>query len=80
MFLYKGMEDRKILLSILLLVSQALLMGITSAILSKSDLIENRAFEIIYYLSKIITIKNIVANNHNSEIISDFHLREKPLV
>ena len=51
MFLYKGMEDRKILLSILLLVSQALLMGITSAILSKSDLIENRAFEIIYYLS-----------------------------
>lgn len=66
------MEDRKILLSILLLVSQALLMGITSAILSKSDLIENRAFEIIYYLSKIITIKNIVANNHNSEIISDF--------
>ena len=66
------MANKQIVFNILLLVSQALLIGILSAIINKIDQSENGNFEFIYYFSKIMTIKNIVANNHNSEIINDF--------
>ena len=66
------MAERKLVFSILLLVSQALLIGIFSLIINKSSFTENSKFEFIYYISKIISIKNLVANNHNSEIINDF--------
>ena len=66
------MAERKLVFSILLLVSQALLIGIFSLIINKSIFTENSKFEFIYYISKIISIKNLVANNHNSEIINDF--------
>ena len=66
------MANKQIVFNILIFVSQALLIGILPAIINKSNLSENDKFEFIYYFSKIMTIKNIVVNNHNSEIINDF--------
>ena len=56
----------------IILVSQALVIDILSAIISKANTTEKRRFEIIYYFSEIISIKNIITNNHNSEVINDF--------
>lgn len=66
------MEKRNTFFSIPLLVSYGLLIGILIAILINNNFSEKNQFRNIYYMSKILTIKNMVANNHNSEIIFAF--------
>ena len=66
------MEKKNTVFSILLLVSYALLIGILIAIMIKNNFSEKNKFRNVYTMSKILTIKNMVANSHNSEIIFAF--------
>ena len=62
---------------ILNIVSYALLLGIfTTIYYVKSK--EKDQFQYIYYMSKIMTIKSIIIENHYSEILVDFSNSGKP--
>ena len=63
----------------LMFISYGALLGILSAIISKSNLTEKAKFEDIYYASKILTIKNIVLTNHKSEVLLDFSPSGEPI-
>ena len=56
---------------ILMILSYSLLAVILSLV-SSERIRDNSNFEIVYICSKIITIKNMILNNHRSEIIYDF--------
>ena len=60
-----------------MLFSFLLLLGILSVI-SNQYSTEKKKFEYIYYLSKILTIKNLIVNSHNSEVLVDFSSTGKP--
>ena len=63
---------------ILRLISFILLLIILSIIYSSRNS-ENDKFNYVYYMSKIITIKKIILENHNSEILDDFSPTYEPL-
>ena len=52
-------------------ISHALLLGILSAIYNAKST-EKDKFQYIYYMSKIMTIKSIILENHYSEMLVDF--------
>ena len=58
-------------------VSYILALGIFSAIYSTKDS-EKDQFQYIYYMSKIMTIKSIILENHYSEILVDFSNSGRP--
>ena len=56
---------------LLSLLSYLLLLGILSAVFNERYS-EKDKFEFIYYMSKILTLKSIIVNNHYSELLDDF--------
>ena len=64
---------------ILRIVSCSLLLGILSAVYSVRTLTEKSKFNYIYYMSKILTIKNIVLTNHHSQVLDSFNPAGKPI-
>ena len=63
---------------ILRIISLILLLIILSIVYSTRNS-ENDKFNYVYYMSKIITIKKIILENHNSEILDDFSPTGEPL-
>ena len=57
---------------ILKVISHIILIGICITIYISKSSTEKQKFQYIYYLSKILTIKNIILNNHYSEILNGF--------
>ena len=62
----------------LLLISYIIIFVMIIVILVKGKITEKGYFEMIYYTSKIMTIKNIVLTNHNSEIFNSFSSTGEP--
>ena len=63
--------------TILMLISYLLLIGILSAIIHQKST-EAKKFEEVFYLSKILTVKNMVINSHNSQILLRFSSSGEP--
>ena len=59
-------------LVILSLLSYSLLLGILAAVYHEKPHSEKGKFEFIYYMSKILTLKSIIVNNHYSELLDYF--------
>ena len=57
---------------ILLLISYAILIGILLG-LTVGQYDDEAKFECIYYMSKMLTIKAIIVNNHRSELLDNFY-------
>ena len=64
-------------IAILSLLSYALLLGILAAVFNERYS-EKDKFEFIYYMSKILTLKSIIVNNHYSELLDDFSPSGEP--
>jgi len=64
-------------IAILSLLSYALLLGILAAVYNERYS-EKDKFEYIYYMSKILTLKSIIVNNHYSELLDDFSPSGEP--
>ena len=64
---------------LLRIFSYAILSGILIAISCSKSSTEKQQFKYIYYLSKILTIKSIILNNHYSEILDGFTDSGDPL-
>ena len=64
-------------IAILSLLSYALLLGILAAVYNERYS-EKDKFEFIYYMSKILTLKSIIVNNHYSELLDDFSPSGEP--
>ena len=60
-----------------MLISYLLLIGICSAIANQHPT-KKKNFEYVFYLSKILTVKSIVRNNHNSQILLIFSSSGEP--
>ena len=60
------------------LFSYLLLLGILSAIFNERSS-DKKLFEFVYYMSKILTIKTIIINNHCSELLDNFDTSGKPI-
>ena len=63
----------------LIIFSYAILSGILIAIYCSKSSTEKQKFKYIYYLSKILTIKSIILDNHYSEILDGFTDSGDPL-
>ena len=75
---YSSRKKNFIAYAILTLVSYLLLLGILSAVYNERYS-EKDKFELIYYMSKILTIKNIIINNHYSELLDNFEFSGEPI-
>ena len=64
---------------LLRIFSYAILSGIFIAIYCSKSSTEKQKFKYIYYLSKILTIKSIILDNHYSEILDGFTDSGDPL-
>ena len=58
-------------LALLCVLSNLLLIGILSAIINEKYP-EKQKFKYVYHLSKILTVKTMIIENHNSEILDGF--------
>ena len=70
-------ENNFVIYIILAVISYSFLLGILIYVYFERNS-ENDKFELIYYLSKILTVKSIIVDNHCSELLGSFSPSGKP--
>lgn len=70
-------EKNFVIYIILAVISYSFLLGILIYVYLERNS-ENDKFELIYYLSKILTVKSIIVDNHCSELLGSFSPSGKP--